>query len=112
MVEAPINHIVLDDRGVPYVADTGMKVAHLAIDATVWGLQPEAIHKNYPNLTIGQIHAALSYYYDHKHEIDRLIAEDEEKYLATRSRFPNRLTRMDFEQRLQDFDGRVYFLPI
>ena len=29
-------------------------------------------------LTIAQVHAALSYYYDHQEEIDRLIAEGEE----------------------------------
>lgn len=33
------------------------------------------------NLTISQVHAALSYYFDHQAEIDAVI-EDEQRYVA------------------------------
>ena len=34
------------------------------------------------DLTLGQVHAALSYYYDHREEIDAIIAEEEDAYEA------------------------------
>ena len=37
------------------------------------------------SLTLGQVHAALAYYYDHKEEIDASFA-DEEKVLAEHDR--------------------------
>ena len=50
------------------------------------GWDANEIHRQYPYLTLGQIHSALAYYYDHKvemdgeiegatHEADRLRAE-------------------------------------
>ena len=41
------------------------------------GRTPEEIRVEYPDLTLGQIHAALTYYYDHRDEIEaELAAED------------------------------------
>lgn len=34
------------------------------------------------DLTLGQVYAALSYYYDHREEIDGTIAEEEDAYEA------------------------------
>jgi hypothetical protein len=42
--------------------------------ANGWG--PEEIHAQYPHLSLGQIHAAFSYYYDHKAELDAQIEAD------------------------------------
>jgi uncharacterized protein (DUF433 family) len=42
------------------------------------GKTPEEIRAQYPHLTLGQVHAALAYYYDHTDEIDaELAAEDD-----------------------------------
>lgn len=40
------------------------------------GYTPEKIHKMYPQLTLAQIHDALSYYYDHQAEIEKEIREN------------------------------------
>ncbi len=37
-----------------------------------------------PYLTPAQVFDALSYYYDHKEEVDRLICENSEEYLKER----------------------------
>lgn len=79
-------HIELDDRGVPIIAGTTMKVLELVIERTAYGWSPEELHFQHPYLSLGQIHSALAYYEDHKqeidadierrqHEVDRLRAE-------------------------------------
>ena len=59
MVAAPINHIVLDERGVAYIAGTRIKVRHIVIERNAWNKSPEQIHEEYPRLSLGQIYAAL-----------------------------------------------------
>jgi hypothetical protein len=49
-------------------------------DVVMWhggGMSAEEMVEQF-DLTLGQIHAALSYYYDHRDEIERDIREDEE----------------------------------
>jgi uncharacterized protein (DUF433 family) len=104
MVAAPIEHISLDERGIAYIAGTGMKVSDLAIDAETWGMSVREMRDNYSHLTLGQIHAALAYYYDHREEIDAQIARETEEYEALRQQYPNRVTRVQLEQRLAERD--------
>ncbi len=46
----------------------------------------EEIMEAYPNLTAAQIHAALSYYYDHRDEIDAVIAVQNATHQRIRER--------------------------
>jgi hypothetical protein len=40
-------------------------------------MTPDAIHEEYPHVSLAQIYAALSFYHDHKGEVDAQIeAED------------------------------------
>lgn len=39
------------------------------------GLSPEEIAESLPHLTLGQVHAALSYFHDHQEDILREIEE-------------------------------------
>ena len=41
------------------------------------GKTPDEILVEYPDLSLAQIHAALTYYYDHKDEIEAEFAESE-----------------------------------
>lgn len=68
-------HIELRDDGVPIISGTRMKVEHLAVEATTWAMDADAIQRQHPHLSMGQVHSALAYYYDHKEEIDREIEE-------------------------------------
>lgn len=45
------------------------------------GLSPEELVREFPHLTLSQIHDALSYYYEHQEEIDREIDEESEDTL-------------------------------
>ena len=101
MIAAPIHHISLDERGIAYIAGTAMKVAHVAIDAEMWGMTPQQIQENYPRLSLAQIHAALSYYYDHRDVIDAQIAQEAAEYEQLRAEFPNPFTREQLYERWQ-----------
>jgi uncharacterized protein (DUF433 family) len=78
MVQLLIDHIVSDPehrRGKPRIKGTGITVQNIVEDVAA-GLSPEYITEQF-DVTLGQVYAALSYYYDHKGEIDRAIADDE-----------------------------------
>jgi len=65
-------HIELRE-GVPYVAGTRTKVIQIALDLLAHGWDADEIHLQHPHLSLGQIHSALAYYYDHREELDRDI---------------------------------------
>jgi uncharacterized protein (DUF433 family) len=67
------SHIALDDRGRPWIAGTKVKVIEVVLDHTADGFSPAEIHLQHPLLSLAQIHAALSYYYDHQAELDAEI---------------------------------------
>jgi len=48
-----------------------VKVIELVLDHLVYGWSPEELHFQHPHLTMGQIHSALAYYWDHKAELDQ-----------------------------------------
>jgi uncharacterized protein (DUF433 family) len=67
-------HIHLDERGVAWIDDTNVKVIEVALDQIGQGLSAQEIyleHNRY--LSLAQIHAALSFYYDHQAEFDAEI---------------------------------------
>jgi uncharacterized protein (DUF433 family) len=72
--ETRYEHIVLDDRGVPHIAGTTMKVVELVTAQTAYGWSPEELHFQFPHLSLGQIHSALAYDWDHRDELDQDIA--------------------------------------
>ena len=66
-------HMVLDDQDVPYLAGTDTKVIELVLDRVAYGWSAEEMHLQHPHLTLGQIHSALAYYWDHQEELDEDI---------------------------------------
>lgn len=66
-------HILLNEEHVPMIAGTTMKVIELVLDHLAYGWSPEELHFQHPYLTMGQIHSALAYYWDHKAELDQDI---------------------------------------
>ncbi|MBI4481491.1 MAG: DUF433 domain-containing protein [Acidobacteria bacterium] len=57
--------------GAPVIAGTGTRVLDVAIRYEVMQMSPEEIMVGLPHLSLSQIHAALSYYYAHKGELDK-----------------------------------------
>lgn len=73
-VETRYEHIVLDAAGVPRIVGTTMKVVELVQEQLAYGWSAEELHFQHPYLSLGQIHSALAYYWDHKDELDQDIA--------------------------------------
>lgn len=63
------------DAGVAEIAGVGMKVLELAIERLAYGWKAQEIHRQHPELSLPQIHAALGYYVDHRDECDRQIED-------------------------------------
>ena len=70
--------IEIDGHGVAWVGGTKVKVTEIVLDKIAYGWSPEEIHFQHPDLSLGQIHAALAYYYDHQAELDKVIATERE----------------------------------
>lgn len=68
-------HVILDESGVPYLAGANTKVIELVLDKVAYGWSAEELHLQHPHLTLGQIHSALAYYWDHQDEIDADIQQ-------------------------------------
>jgi uncharacterized protein (DUF433 family) len=66
---------VVDEEGVATIDDTRMKVSHLVSKKHAYGWSPAELHFQHTHLSLGQIHSALAYYWDHKDEIDSEIEE-------------------------------------
>jgi uncharacterized protein (DUF433 family) len=61
--------------GRPHIIGRRIAVSDVAHWYVVAGMTPDAICDEY-DLTLSQVHAALSYYYDHKAEIDARTTKD------------------------------------
>jgi uncharacterized protein (DUF433 family) len=79
-------HISLDSTGVPILSGTQVKVVEIVLDHLAHGSDAEEIKRQFPLLTLGQIHSALSYYYDHQKEVDQDIAQRLQKVSEIQSR--------------------------
>jgi uncharacterized protein (DUF433 family) len=70
-------HIHLDEAGKAWIDNTNIKVKEVVLDKLAHGWSPEEIHfQHYSRLSMAQIHAAFSYYYDHQEEFDAEIERD------------------------------------
>jgi uncharacterized protein (DUF433 family) len=70
--------VQLDERNVPIIAGTTMKVIELVMAQIAYGWSPEELQFQHPYLTMSQIHSALAYYWDNKEELDADIKRREE----------------------------------
>jgi uncharacterized protein (DUF433 family) len=72
-METGYEHVVVDEERVPRIAGTTTKAVELVVEQQAYGWSPEELHFQHPYLTLGQIHSALAYYWDHREELDRDI---------------------------------------
>jgi uncharacterized protein (DUF433 family) len=92
-------HIEVDDRGVARIAGTRLKVAHLIIDQMANSSSPEQLREQFPPLTLAQVYAALTYYHDHKDQLDAQIARGVGEADAARAAATDQPTRAGLASR-------------
>lgn len=66
-------HVALNDTGVAVIRGTGMKILQLVLEYRAYGWSPEELHFQHPELSLGQVHSALAYYWDHQSEFGEAI---------------------------------------
>jgi uncharacterized protein (DUF433 family) len=102
---AVLNSLIeLDENGVPWIGGANTKVVEVVLDKKAHDWSPEEIHLQHPHLSMAQIHAALSYYYEHQDEVDRDIERRYREVEALRTQHRNPLTQQELESRLRGRD--------
>jgi uncharacterized protein (DUF433 family) len=85
LTKSAYEHIVIDESGIPAIAGTNTKVVELILDKVAYGWSAEELHFQHPHLTLGQIHSALAYYWDHQEALEAEIEQRLERIERLRS---------------------------
>lgn len=75
--------------GKPRIAGHRIKVQQIAICHERLGMSPQQIVAEYSGITLADVHAALSYFHDHRTQIEADIAEGDRLYEGLRASQPS-----------------------
>ena len=96
------DHIVLTPGtcgGKPRIDGTRIRVQDVMIWHERMGRSAEEIVRDFPQLSLAQVYAALAYYYDHRAEIDAHLQEDEQVVEAMKAKHPSLLQRFSADSK-------------
>lgn len=93
-----------DGKDRAFIDGTRVRVQDVAMLSELQGYSPDKIIEAFPHLTLAQVHAALSYYFDHRSEIQNELREDQDlAELIRQARGPGLLEgRMKSQDRPDD----------
>ncbi len=77
--------------GKPRVAGTRIRVQDIVVWHDRLGLSADEIVSRFPQLTLAGVYCALSYYHDHRHEIDAQMEEGQKLVDEMRQLYPSKL---------------------
>ena len=83
--------VEVDETGEAYLRGTRTKVIAVALDQIAHDWHAGEIHRQYPDLSLPQIHAALGYYHENRAECDRRIDEGLHRVREMREQVQNPL---------------------
>jgi uncharacterized protein (DUF433 family) len=75
-MDIPVLHIQLDEQGIPRTINRQIKVNMIAQKHLIAGESVEAIAEHY-DITLADVYAALSYYYDNRESFEQRAREIE-----------------------------------
>jgi uncharacterized protein (DUF433 family) len=78
-------HIDLRADGTAVLAGTQTKVIEVVLDRMAHHWDADEIHRQHPHLSLAQIYAAFTYYYDHQAELDAEVDESLERVRSYKS---------------------------
>ncbi len=70
----------------PVVLGTDIKVSQIANEVVHMGMMPEEVVSAHPHLTLADVRAALTYYYDHREAMRQDWAASDAKIAELKSR--------------------------
>ena len=94
--------------GKPRIAGHRIRVMDIVLWHNRLGWSPDEIVSQFPQLTLADVYAALTYYWDHKKEIEAEIRRAEEVESRARSRHPSKLIAKLEEKRSEVLSRRTY----
>ena len=96
MQPAAVNHIEATPGvcgGKPRVAGTRIRVEDIVVWHELQGKSPNEIVADFPQLSLADVHAALTYYFDHREEIQRQMREAREFAATMKASISSKLPR-------------------
>ncbi|MCC6127074.1 MAG: DUF433 domain-containing protein [Pirellulales bacterium] len=79
--------------GKPRIAGHRIRVQDIMVWHELQGLSADEIVAQYPQLSLGDVYAALTYYHDHREEIRQSMKEDEEFVKQLQANTPSKLQK-------------------
>ena len=68
-MQAPILHILIDDKGIPRTINKGVKVS-VIVQRHIFGNESLTSISQHYDLDLSDVYAAITYYYDNKAQMD------------------------------------------
>ena len=96
-------HIERDERGVTWVRGANVKVIEIVREHLAYGWGADELHEQHPALSLGQIHAALAYFYDHQEEFNEQVKALD----AERARLRSLTGESTLQRRLRSIDSKL-----
>ena len=90
------NYIAIDAdtcSGKPHIVGRRITVPQIAVWHEIMGKSADEIATEY-DLTLSEVYAGLVYYFDHREEMDELIAESERFVQVLRGRVSSKVNRL------------------
>ncbi len=105
MIQTAIDRIV-SKPGVcgnkPCIAGTRIRVQDIYVWHELNGLTPDEIVFQFPHLTMGDVYAALAYYWDHRADIQQQMDEETRLYQRMKQKNPSLLEQKRAELNAQN----------
>ncbi len=96
MSQTNIEHVVSTPNvcgGKPCIAGTRIRVQDVYVWHELQGLSADEMVSRFPHLTMADVYAALSYYWDHRDEMQRQLREETEFVEQMRQKHPSPLAQ-------------------
>ncbi|HMF16232.1 MAG TPA: DUF433 domain-containing protein [Gemmataceae bacterium] len=77
--------------GSPCVASSRIRVQDIYVWHELHGQSADEIVSNFPHITLADVHAALSYYWDHRDEIQQQMKADDAFVGTMMQKYPSKL---------------------
>ncbi|HVX60539.1 MAG TPA: DUF433 domain-containing protein [Pirellulales bacterium] len=96
MQPSAVNHIEVTPGvcgGKPRIAGTRIRVEDIVVWHEFQGKSPNEIVADFPQLSLADVYAALTYYFDHRDEFQRQMHEAREYAAKMKASIPSKLPR-------------------